>query len=252
MIIKNKKDLEELSNALSDQGFGYMSDSEMHNKKVEHIINQANKLGISEYQKEELERKLNALDDYDEMKRVSEEHFSKYKPENKIAEYIKSYHIQATDNGKTPEQKSPSDSSIRNWIAFRDEYLLGNTIRKPDMTIEVYNLDKNIYKIRFAELDMSHSTNDFERLYKLVYGKDCPDIREKIRTEKWNEFKYGEWINLGEIEIKFFKNGYADIKGNLEKIKPYFIEYIKDHSYWYCSVIISNKQKTIIKASKKD
>ena len=85
---------------------------------------------------------------------------------------------------------------------------------------------------------------EFKNFYKLVFDEECVDFDQR---------KTGFWIKLGKIEIKLFQNGYANIKGDLKKLKEYYYQYIKSNHHNNTNIIKYNSsdgQLEIIKGTK--
>ena len=229
--IKTKKQLDEILQMLNDQGFGYFSNYEQHKKKVDHIINKANRLGIKYNDK--LKSELEKMSDYAEIEKKANEYFSKFSPDDKIFELLNKFYIQTDDSGKVPYGR-PDNRDIVDWVNFKNKYELKDEYIG---NFDVYNFDKSFIKIRFPE----YSNWEFENLYELVFGEKCGKFEEKKA--------YGIWQNIGKIEIKLFQNGYCNIKGDIGKLKEYYYKYLKERIYRN-TIFIINKRKEIIKKNK--
>jgi hypothetical protein len=227
--IKTKEQLDEILKMLNDQGFGYFSDYEPHKKKIDHIISNANKLGIKHDSK--LKYELIRMSDYTEIEKKANEYFSKFNPDDKIFELLNKFYMQTDDNRKVPYYNYPGNNDIVAWVNFKTKYGLKDEYIG---SFDVYNFDKSFIKIRFPE----YSNWEFENLYELVYGEKCGKFEEKKA--------YGEWQNIGKIEIKLFQNGYCNIKGDIVKLKEYYYKYLKKNIH-NNTIFIVNKKKEIIK-----
>lgn len=231
--IKSRKDLERVLKLLSDQGFGYTSDYEHHNKKIDSIISKANKLGI-ETKNLKIRDTLSKLNNYEDMEKEADAFFSKYNPVDKINEYLNEFDLSSDASCRTPWRNSSYSKEIIEWVEFRrklnlkDEYGYGQNIT-------YYNFDKNFLKIRFGE----YKSYDFKRLYKLVFNEECKEFGNKT----------SEWYDLGKIEIKFFQNGYANIKGDIKTLKEYYYNHTKKKIYNTTIIKYNNKTEIIKKIS---
>lgn len=226
LTIKTKADLDQLLKFLDREGFGYMSSWDFHNKKVNHIISNANKLDVKYENK--FKEKLQSLTDYEEMEKLSNEYFSKFSNKDKIFELFNNFYLQEDDLGKVPSM-SPDTNDVINWYKFRKKYNLLDDF-KSWTNIYVYNFDKSFIKFRFSD----YSSYEFKRLYKLILGEECGDFDAK---------RAGIWQDVGKLEIKLFSNNNANIKGaGLKEFKENYYQYIKNQknaSY----IIIYNKKR---------
>lgn len=231
--IKTKEDLTKFLKHLSDHGFGYQSDYKFHETKVDHLINQANKLGINYDNK--LNMELYKLNDYDEIKRKAEEHFSKFGVIDKIEEYFKgeNFALHSDNSIRTPSGSSPNAKDIIEWVKFRNKLKLKDEFGMYKM-VYYYDLDKNILKINFG----SYKEWEFKNLYRLVYD-------EELIETNFNEKRVGDWQDLGKIQIKFFVKGGAAIKGELTKLKELYYNYLKKNLYGHNIIKHQGKQEII-------
>lgn len=239
--IKNKIELKKILDSLYEQGFGYHNDDDFHNNKVGHIISKANKFNV-DYRNFYGENKIPdfyKLTNYDDIKKQAESYFSKFSSNDKIDELLDTFYLQENDKCQTPWRSISKISDIIDWVNFRKKYNIDDIFGTSDYVL-FYNLDKNILKIRFPE----YKGYMFDNLYELIFNEK-PDKYDEPRFGKLNK----SWQNLGKIEIKFYQNNNADIKGDLTKIKEYFFKKITlKHSY---NLIIKfNGNQTII--NKKD
>lgn len=211
--IKSYDELKELFDLIQDQGFSYLDAYKAHNSKVSHIINKNNTLNIKV--DDNFQRELYDLNSYEEIDKKAKEYFSKFSSVDKINELLNSFNLKSDGNGRAPSNWSEPGEIIK-WIKFRKKYNLKDEY-KPWAHVFYYNLDKNILKIKFPE----HGNYDFRALYQLVFNEKCDDILNAYNRS------YGRWYNIGKISIKFYQNGNADIKGNLDKFKEYYYKYLK-------------------------
>lgn len=234
--IKTKEDLKKLLNYLYDQGFGYFSDWEHHQKKITHIINKNNTLNIK-YDKK-LDDEMNRLTDYDEIENQVKQYFLKFSPDDKIFELFERFNIQSDDSCSLPSNNYPDIKEIIKWNEFKNKYKLKDEYINTGgfLSFAVYNLDKNFLKIRFGD-----ESYHFNTLYKLIFNEEPSDINKV----------YGEWQNIGKIEIKKFQNGYANIKGDIKKFKDYYYKYLTQKIYYH-TIIIYNKKQEIFKKIERD
>lgn len=223
--IKTREDLIKLLKFLRDQGFygRGMSEHELHESKIDDTIIKSNKLQIKI--DDNLKRELTRLTDYDEIKKKSDEYFSKFNVNDKITELIEKFYIQNDASSRTPSRDSSNAKEIIDWFNFKTKYNLNDF--EPGKSIEYYNLDKNYLKIRFSD----HSSYEFSKLYELIFNEKC---------QNFDETKAGMWQDLGKIQIKFFLKGGADIKGDLDLIKEYQYKYI-NKPYRYAVIKYKNK-----------
>lgn len=223
--IKTHSDLKKLLKFLDEQGFGYHSEWEFHQKKINHIISKNNTLGVK--YDEKIKDKLYKLEDYDEIDKEAKKYFSNFSVDDKIFEYIKTFRIIADDSCSTP-WKSPSDSDIIAWVDFKKKYNLKDEFGV-SKTVNIYNLDKNFLKINFPQ----YKTYEFEALYNYIFNEKCADFSDTKMT--------GVWQNLGKIEIKFFKKAGANIKGDLTKLKEYYFKELTEKVYYHMVIKYNGK-----------
>jgi sRNA-binding regulator protein Hfq len=235
--ISTEKDLDMILGFLQDQGFGYIHKSKLIDSKVENIISNANKLKIKNVDSD-LEYKIKYLRNFDEMKKIAEEYFSKYDTNYKLKELLNKFYIQPNESVKTPWNDSTLIKDIINWVKFKTKHNITDESKFGSYeTVEYYNLDKPSIKIRFNDND----TSEFNNLYKLIYNEDCDENYKEIT---------GSWYNLGKIEIKFYLNNTIEMKGDLEKFKEYYYKLITEKIYTH--LIIKYKDKTEIIYHKKN
>lgn len=227
-IIKTKQELEKILDDLSEQGFGYFNRYDAHQRKIEKIINVNNKLNVSV--DSEFKNNLQRVDDYVQAEKIAKEHFSKFKPDDKINELLKKFSIQYDDSAGIPSNYADANEIIR-WVEFRTKYNLKDEFDK-GYNVQYYNLDKSFLKIYYND-----NQYDFSTLYGLIYGKSCPDYDRK---------SIGVWIDLNPLELKIFANGYANIRGDIKKFKEYFYKTLKSERYGN-SIIKYNDKIEIIK-----
>ena len=233
--IKNKTDLKNIVDFLYENGFGYLRDYELHNSKIDSIINKANTLGIK-YEPEKLKSSFKHLENYSDIEKEAKQFFSKFNVDDKINEYIDIFYIQSDASYRTPSNR-PDTKEVIEWVEFKKKYNLKDEFGA-SRYVSYYNLDKNYFKIKFGE----YESHKFENLYKLIFNENCTEFSQK---------KYGEWINLGKIEIKFFQNGYANLKGDLKKLKDYYYKYLKRKIY-NVYIIKYNGKEEILKSKNDD
>ena len=233
--IKSRDDLKKIIKFLDDNGFGYLSEHELHEKKIAHIISNANTFNIKYDDK--LKSNLYKLTNYADIEKEAKQFFTKFNVTDKIKEYIKIFSIQSDASCSTPWTR-PDTKDVIAWVEFKKKYNLKDEFN-PSTRIYYYNLDKNYIKVSFG----SYKTYEFKHLYKLIFNEDCVDFSDK---------KYGGWINLGKIEIKFFQNGYANLKGDLKKLKEYYYQYIKTKIYNDSHIIKYNDKEEILKGKRND
>ena len=234
--IKTKQELKRILKFLDDQGFGHISEYDLHDRKVNNIIYKENKLRV-EYNRGKLDEELKGLTNYDDINNVVNNFFSKFNPDDKIFELIKKIYIQEDDRCQTPSYSYPSANDIIAWVTFKTKYNLKDEFNGSQY-ISYYNLDKNTIKITFYD-----RKSEISQLYELIFGEEC----KEFSISK----KYGEWINLGKIDIKVYKNNYADLRGDITKIKEYnYKSLINDNHYG--SIVIKYNGKVQIIKSKND
>lgn len=220
--IKTKEDLKRLLKFLDQQGFGYFSEWELHQKKIDHILSQNNKLGIN-YDKK-FKEKMFALEDYDVVEKQTKEFFSKFNVDDKIFEYTQTFSVNSDDDVHVPSYKSDAKTIIA-WVKFKEKYNLSEIFKQSDR-IYFYNLDKNYLKINFG----SYKEWEFKQMYKYIFNEEPAPFDDKV---------VGKWFNLGKIEIKFWAKGGANIKGpGLRKYQEYYNRFLKDLDDRYYSCII--------------
>ena len=226
--IKTEDELKQVLKFLEDQGFGYQTAWELHNKKIDNIVSKANTLNVK--YDSNLKERLYKLKDYDEIEEEAKNFFTKFTPDDKINEFLNDFYLSTDETVRTPYSR-PDAKDIIAWTDFRNKFNLQNDFGVGNH-IEYYNLDKNYLKINYG----NYKDWEFKRLYKLIFGEECPEFESK---------KVGVWVNLGKIEIKFFLNGKANIKGDLKKIKEYYYKYLKNRNG--NTIITYNKKIDITK-----
>lgn len=212
--IKTKSDLKDILNFLDKQGFGYISDWELHNKKINHIINKNNTLGVKYDDK--LKSNLEKYNNYEDADKEAKKYFSKFGVDDKIFELLNEFYLESDESNRTP-YINPSRKDIIEWYEFAKKHnLTDKDTEKIGISkfITFYNLDKNFIKVRFG----SYKSWEFKKLYELVFGEE---------PKEFNEKKIGDWQDLGKIQIKFFQKGTIAIKGDLIKLKEYYYKYLK-------------------------
>jgi hypothetical protein len=234
--IKTYQELEELTKELDNQGFGYISAWDLHHKKINDIISKSNKLNVDV--KHNFKEEIQKLKDYNEANRMAEEHFSKFNPIDKIFELMNVFYLSTTSSGRVPSSR-PDKNEIITWVSFKQKYGLKDEYNTWTQ-FDVYDLSKNMLKIHYGD----NNNYQFKTFYKLIFNEECSEFA----NGRWDN-KYGEWQDLGEIEIKFFQNGYANIKGNLKKIKELYYKYLTKRNY--NMIIFFNGKKEIIKAKER-
>jgi hypothetical protein len=209
--ISTTEDLKKVLKFLDEQGFGYISEWDLHQKKIIDVINKSNPLNVKYDDK--LKSNLIGLKDYDIATQKAKEFFSKFNVDDKILELVSKFYIQSDDECRTPYNR-PDHKSIVEWFEFKTKYNLKDADYGSSKFINYYNLDKNFLKIHFGE----YSTYDFNKLYELIFNEETKEYSSKK----------GDWQDLGKIQIKFFLKGGANIKGELDKYKYYYYQYIKN------------------------
>lgn len=237
--IKSRKELEDIFKSLSDQGFGFFSDYEAHHKKINRIINEYNTLRVDK-EDYKFKEKMYSIDDYEEAKKEAINFFSKFKPDDKIFELLNTFHLSNDDSASTPSYNYPNAKEIIKWMTFKNKYKLNDKDFDGDDTVEYFNLDKSFLKIRYSNKDYK-----FKQLYELIFGEECNDFL----GSEYGDKNY-DWQNLGKIEIKIFKNGYANIKGDLTKLKEYYYKTINKNRNYVHTIIKYNGKTEIIKKEK--
>jgi hypothetical protein len=222
--IRTKEELQKVLKFLEEQGFGYQSDYELHQKKIQSILSKSNTLNINYDDK--FKDELTKFKNYEEAEKEANKFFSKFGVDDKIFELLNTFYIVSDDECRTP-YSSPDSKNIIEWFEFKTKFNLKDELFGTGELIEFYNLDKNYIKIRYGQ----YKDWDFKRLYKLIFDEDP------------NEFgnRAGELYDLGKIQIKFFAKGGANIKGDLKKFKEYFYKLLKNKSK---NIIIRYNKKT--------
>ena len=98
--IKNTDDLKKVLKFLDEQGFGYIAEWELHQKKIDHIISKNNTLTINHDSK--LKNELIKLKDYDEIDKEAKNYFSKFNVDDKVSEYLNTFYIHSDDSCSAP------------------------------------------------------------------------------------------------------------------------------------------------------
>jgi len=229
--IKNKEDLKKILKFISDQGFRIRdSDYNLHDEKIGSIINRANKLNLEldDTQKRKIREELSKIENYSDMVKAADTYFSRFNSEDKIFEVLKWFYLQADELGKIPSHYSPNSKEIVEWFMFKTKHNLTDDYFG---SVQYYNFDKNYLKINFNET----KRYEFDKMYNLIFGEKNKDYRENLA---------GEWQDLGKIQIKFFKGGGVNIKGDLTTFKEYLYKNLTKRIY--NNYIIKYNQKTEI------
>jgi len=229
--IKTEKDLEKIIQYLRDQGFSPRdSDYELHNRKIENIFHKANTLVIK-YDDKELYN-LRKIKDYDEAEKIAKKYFSRFNVDDRIFEYLQYFYIEPDASIQTPSNTYSEANTIVEWVNFKLKYNLKDVF-DGSRRVEYINLDKTFIKFNFSK----YKVRDFQNLYALIFN------------EKSNDFNFNAagWQDLGKIEIKTFAKGTAQIKGDLEKIKEYYYNYILSHKY-NATILLYKGKREIFKS----
>jgi hypothetical protein len=232
--IKTREELKNVLKFLEEQGFGYISEYELHSHKINNIISKQNKLSVS-YSKDTLDKRINNLNNYDEIEKEVSDFFSKFNVDDKIDEYINTFYLKSDEECTTPPT-SPSAKEIISWVQFRDKFKIKGEYGKYS-NFNYYNLDKNYLKIYFGQ----YKKSVFKNFYNLIFNEECKEFDDK---------KIGIYQDLGKIEIKFFAKGGANIKGNLEIFKKYYHTNLKSKIYVNIIIKYNNKTEFIKKKEK--
>jgi hypothetical protein len=220
--IKNFKQLTQILEELDKQGFSYINEYDLHNKKINYIINAKNTLCIK-YDYYKITKNIGKEEDYEKIEKIVENYFSNFSMTDKIQELI---------------QKCPIKNYIRLYISKYDSEDKKDKFKKD---LEKYPIrsktkDNDGYENYIAHdlsgnsLKIILSTNnyyEFEQLVGMFLEKDF----KTPNLYSWsNEFEYGKTYYYGKLEYKFFKNGTIQIKHpNLNKLKE---EYKKYYLTW--------------------
>lgn len=223
--IKSKKQLDEIFDDLYSQGFGYLQSYKAHDNKINKIISDNNKLNI-DYSDHQLKKLIYDIDSYDEINNIINEYFSKFNSDDKIIELLNTFYLVPDSVVTVPDRRWPDRKDIFNWVKFRKKW---NIKEEPNVNwnFKLYNLDKSYVKVN----DGGRATYQLDTLYELLYGKKP--------TRKIDDKDYGSWQYLGEIEVKLFKNGSINIKGNIKKLKEFLYKQIGKS----CLVIYNKKRE---------
>lgn len=230
--IKTKTDLSKLVKSMRNQGFGYINEFELLNSKIDDIMQKNNKLNIK-FDKDKLKNDLNRFDDYDEMNNAANAFFSKFSVNDKIEEFIIKFHIIQDDGCRTPSYYHSNLKEIIEWVNFKTKYNLKDEFGA-SQHVDYYNLDKNYLKFSFGE----YNSHEFKKLYNFIFNEECPDFNQKTA---------GVWQNINKLQIKFFINGAAYIKGELDKYKELYYQYILKRNYSSTVIKYNGKIEKITK-----
>lgn len=229
--INSEAELKYILNFLDKQGFGYFSSWEHHQRKIEDIISNANTLQVK--YDDDFKRKLMNVNDYIAAKKQADEFFSKFNPDDKINELLNKFSIISDDTSSPPSYNYANNNDVIKWVNFRLKWNLKDEF-SPGDRVYYYNLDKNYLKINYGE------NYEFKELYRLIYGEEIKDVSLN---------KIGDWIDIGKIEIKFFANGNANIKGDIQKFRDYYYKDIISKKYHH-NVIARNGKVEIYKSKR--
>ena len=209
-IIKTKTDLENLYEYLYKQGFGYLDKYNAHKHKIISIIHKNNTLDIK-YDSNLIDN-MYKLDNYNDVEEKVKEYFSKFSSDDKIFELLNHLYLVEDDSCSVPSKNYPNSNEIIKWFNFRKKYNIKEFKNTNGFfnNIHYYNLDKNILKIKYSD------EYNFKKLYYLIFNENIESL----------EKKYGVWLQCGKLEIKLYLNGYANIKGDIDKLKDYYYRYV--------------------------
>lgn len=230
--VNSEAELKYILDFLEKQGFGYFREWDHHQKKIEKIIRESNTLNVK--YNSDFDREMMRLNDYIIVKQKSIEFFSKFNPIDKINELMTKFYIIEDDSCRPPSYSYPSNNDVIKWVQFRLKYNLKDEFEPSDY-VKYYNLDKKILKIHYGE------HNEFTQLYRLLYNEECKDFPNKT----------GDWFDIGKLEIKFFANGNANIKGDLKPFTDYYYKYLLSKKYNH-NIIVYNKKIEIYKTKRED
>jgi len=235
--IKNKEDLKKVLTFLDEQGFNvrnvqYPSDYNLHDKKIDSIINNANKLhlDIDNSNKRKLIDDLSKIENYSDMVKTADRYFSKFSNKDKITEVLNLFYILYDDRARVPTHNSPNVKDIVEWFNFKTKYNITDNYTD---AVEYFNLDKNYLKIHFND----SKSWEFDKVYNIIYGE---------KNKDYNKAHTGVWQDLGKFEIKFFLKGGANIKGDITVFKDYYYTYLTNKRNYYTTNIIKYNGKTEI------
>lgn len=234
--ITSKEQLKAICDGLNDQGFGYYSEYEMHNRKVQSIISKNNKYRIDDKKfSSEVQDLISDVTDYEEMDKIVSKYFEKFKPDDKIKELLNKFYLKALDSGRSPGN-SPDRKEIIEWVRFKKKYGIKGEPFGTLNYISVYNLDRNILKINSSG---DYGTWEFDRLYELLFNEKP---NEWSNGNGYGEGKvFGKWQDLGKIQVKVYQNGNMDVKGDIKKLREFLYKSIRREN----CIIFYNKKKEI-------
>ena len=216
--IKSRKELEELFNAIQQQGFGHVSDYKAHDSKIDNLKSKANTLNVdfSEY---EINTEYNDKDSYVKIEKDLKKYFSKFKPDDKINELFQRFGMYP-DSGAYYPHGRVSENEVKKWWAFRKKVGIKED---PEgyFRLGYYNFDKKFIKLYYNE---SYSYQ-FSELYELLYGEKVDDNLRNMYTGGWNKY--------GKLEIKIIANGTMNIKGDIDIIKKYLFKKVSSQTENY-------------------
>jgi len=228
MEIKTKQELDQIVDYLKKQKYVpyqdhdrtiYLDSDYMHKAKIINMIDKANTLELSDIKikKDDFVRALTRETDYTEIGKKIDNYFSAYNPNDKIYELINKFWLKATDSGTPPSFTNPRKNDIIAWCKFKAKWNLNDSIIVNGNPIKIYNLDSKSIRLYYSEDNLG----GIKKLYKLIYNEESLDFDKT----------YGVFLNMGQIEIKIYQNGTAELRGNLTKLKDVYYKNIKDKTY---------------------
>jgi len=235
--ITNYEELEIVLDSLSNQGFGSFGRSwEHHNNKIDSLIRNANTLNLNI--PDSLTKDLRNKKDYNDVELEAKKYFSSFNSDDKIYEYINNYFsIKYDDKSKAPGSNNDRINEVIEWVNFRIKYNLNDkdfkNFEHQYTNTYIYNLDKKTIKINFSD------ESTFRSFYKLIYEEECAPFDKHSNS-------FGEWYNLGKIEIKQFQNGTVTLRGDLSKLKNYYYKYLTQKQIYNSNYVVYYKNKTQI------
>lgn len=235
--IKNYEELEIVLNSLKNQNFGYFNDYNAHNHKIDHLINNANKLNLDESKYQQYTRNLYNLKDYAEIENKLQSIFSNFSEVDKIKEYLNTFRIIANVQFKIPEKNKDDYKRIIDWFNFKTKFNLKDVDFLPDINLYYYNLDKKTIKISF------NHPYKFKNFYELIFNKKLDSSKNWDYILKNN---FSIWIDMDEIQLKIYQNGTAEIGGNISQLKKYYYdEYISKNNYYNYNIVTYNNKQIV-------
>lgn len=221
LVLTSISSVKKLIVDLGKQGFtSHYLEHEFICSKMDFLIKQANKLSLSVDHNNLIEKlQLKKIDAFQEMETRLAEYFSQFSQQDKIFELMGSAYPCRIAQISVPS-------------APFGEYAM-----------ERYKKELKKYNIREIPTKTDGEPIAYFNVYSLMPGKKIKIVLNG-RTETLNrliQLVYGKQV---DITINEYRNGNADLKGDVEKLRQCYIKYLTTNRH-YCVLITETGAQTI-------